>query len=249
MLELCDNIIHNKPPYPIIKNLEKDVKKELFTLLDQKEYRLHFLTYLNYKRSCAPLKLGKKSFKYLGEIMVYMVKRIEIEKDFETLRYCIILSQTYYFVNIRNEKFYIVRYIDDYPLFKQDDFWNFYYVSMINQGLEELNANKKPTDTEEDRERQKGHKIFSKILAVAHNMMEFRITRETILKYVQTYSQQNNLSQELEENIILAISDIKYEEKKPFREDVDIVDGNEESSSKSEAPVKKKTTPSFLDLI
>ena len=57
------------------------------------------------------------------------------------------------------------------------------------------------------------------------------------------------MSQELEENIILAISDIKYEEKKPFREDVDIVDGNEDSSFISETPVKKKTTSSFLDLI
>lgn len=167
---------------------------------------------------------------------MYMVKRIEIEKDFETLRYCIILSQTYYFINNRNEKFYIVRYIDDYPLFQTEEFWNFYYTSMINQGLEELKTSTKPTDTEEDRERKKGHKVFSKILAVAHNMMEFRITKETIIKYVQIYSDKNNLSQELKDNIILAISDISYEEKKPFKEDVDIVDGIEDSPCVTESP-------------
>ena len=54
----------------------------------------------------------------------------------------------------------------------------------IEESLDKLKSQERPTDKEEDRKRQKNNMIFSKILSTSHNMMEFAIPKEKIMDCV-----------------------------------------------------------------
>lgn len=240
MLKICDQILNNIDIY--VGNTPEERAKErnkLLSFFDRQECRRHFLTYLNYKRAEGKFQIKKASFITLGDIMKHLVKIIEDQKDFETLRYCLILSQTFFFVNTKGEKYYVIRYFDNHPLFQTKEFWDFYFSMAIEEALDKLKSQEKPTDKEEDKERQKNNMIFSKILSTSHNMMEFTIPKEKITEYIKSFSEKYKISQEVEDNIIMMIQEIKYEEKKPFDEKNDIVE-EEETPKEKEKKKKKK---------
>ena len=88
---IIDNI-HNTP-------ISEADKKFLYTYLNQSEFRLQLLMFLNLIRAAGKFRIGKQSFKQLGHIMTYIVDRISEDKDFESMRYLLIMCQTYYFIN------------------------------------------------------------------------------------------------------------------------------------------------------
>ncbi len=244
MLKICDQILNNIDIFTGTKpeNRAKE-RKKILSLFDKQECRRHFLTYLNYKRAEGKFQIKKASFVTLGDIMKHLVKIIEKEKDFETLRYCLILSQTFFFVNTKGEKFYVIRYFDKHPLFQTKEFWDFYFSMAIEEAIEKLKSQEKPGDKEEDKERQKNNMIFSKILSTSHNMMEFMIPKEKITEYIKSFSEKYKISQEVEDNIIMMIQEIKYEDKKEFDEVNDIVE--EEDPKEIEKKKKKKEKDEF----
>ena len=228
MLKICDQVLNNNDIFEGTKPEEREKERNtVLELFDRKECRRHFLTYLNYKRAEGKFQIKKDSFITLGDIMKHLIKIIEDQKDFETLRYCLILSQTFFFVNSKGEKYYVIRYFDKHPLFQTKEFWDFYFSMAIEESLDKLKSQEKPKDKEEDRERQKNNMIFSKILSTSHNMMEFSIPKEKIVEYIKNFSEKYKFSQEIEDNIIMMIQEIKYEEKKPFDEKNDIVEEEE----------------------
>ena len=116
----------------------------------------------------------------------------------------------------------------------------------IEESLDKLKSQERPTDKEEDRERQKNNMIFSKILSTSHNMMEFAIPKEKIMEYIKSFSEKYKISQDVEDNIIMMIQEIKYEEKKPFDEKNDIV---EEETPKEKKKKDKDVLNSAIDSI
>ena len=84
--------------------------------LKDPEYRLQFLLYLNNARATGKFRISKNSFIQLGHIMFHIVDLISIEKDFESMRYLLIMCQTYFFINKQGEKFYLVRFIEENKL-------------------------------------------------------------------------------------------------------------------------------------
>ena len=215
MIELCNNILTNK-----------EIEHKDLSLLSQKNYRLHFLMYLNFKRAEGKFTLSKRSFINLGTIMKQLVSIIENEIDYETLRFCLILSQTFYFVNHRGEKFYVIRYFDNNPLFKTKEFWDFFIVKSIDQDKEKQKENMQKV-SEKDEERQNKNIIFTKILSTAHNMMEFGIEKEKINEYIHYFSEKYKIDKDVEDSILLMMKELSFAPKTPFDELRDIVDESE----------------------
>lgn len=182
--------------------------------------------YLNFKRAEGKFTLSKRSFINLGTIMKQLVSIIENEIDYETLRFCLILSQTFYFVNHRGEKFYVIRYFDNNPLFKTKEFWDFFIVKSIDQDKEKQKENMQKV-SEKDEERQNKNIIFTKILSTAHNMMEFGIEKEKINEYIHYFSEKYKIDKDVEDSILLMMKELSFAPKTPFDELRDIVDESE----------------------
>ena len=215
MIELCNNILANKP-----------IEQKDLSLLSQKNYRLHFLIYLNFKRAEGKFYLSKRSFVTLGNIMKQLISIIEKENDYETLRLCLILSQTFYFENHKGEKFYVIRYFDNNPLFKTKEFWDFFIGKSIDQEKEKQKENPQ-TISDKDQERQNKNMIFTKILSTAHNMIEFGIEKEKINEYIHYFSEKYKIEKDVEDSILLMMKELSFVTKIPFDELRDIVDGTE----------------------
>ena len=161
----------------------------------------------------------------LGHIMYRIVDFISNEKDFESMRYLLIMCQTYFFLNKQGEKFYLVRYIENHALFQSNDFWEFYFSDSIFQEIEKQNKNEQPEhETKEENKKRFSNIVFSKLLSIAHNMMEFQIEKKQIQSLISVFAKQYNVDINLETQIISMIDEIKYNQKKPFNEEEDLTE-------------------------
>jgi hypothetical protein len=194
-------------------------------LLSDSEYRLHFLLHLNNARAAGKFCISKNTFIQLGQIMYRIVDFISTEKDFESMRYLLIMCQTYFFLNKQGEKFYLVRYIENHKLFQSNEFWEFYFSDSIFQEIEKQNKNEQPEhETKEENTKRFGNIVFSKLLSIAHNMMEFQIEKNQIQSLISVFSKQYNVDIHLETQIISMIEEIKYNQKKQFNENEDLTE-------------------------
>ena len=193
--------------------------------LKDPEYRLQFLLYLNNARAAGKFRISKNSFIQLGHIMFHIVDLISIEKDFESMRYLLIMCQTYFFINKQGEKFYLVRFIEEHKLFQSNEFWEFYFSDSIFQEIEKQNKSEQPEhETKEENNKRFSNIVFSKLLSIAHNMMEFQIDKKQIQSLISVFAKQYSVDDCLEKQIITMIEEIVYDDKKPFNEKEDLTE-------------------------
>ena len=66
--------------------------------------------------------------------------------------------------------------------------------------------------------------MFSKLLSIAHNMMEFQIDKKQIQSLISVFAKQYSVDDCLEKQIITMIEEIVYDDKKPFNEKEDLTE-------------------------
>ena len=161
-----------------------------------------------------------------------MVDRISEDKDYESMRYLLIMCQTYYYVNKEKKKFYLAKFIEKHQLFQADEFWEFYFSDSIFKEIEKSNQTE---ETEEETQKEKDKRfskvVFSKLLSIAHNMMDFQIDKKKIQNLITVFSKQYSVDESLEKQIISMIDEIVYDENKPFDEEVDLTEDTEEQQN------------------
>ena len=181
-------------------------------LLDDKELSWFFLMYLNYQRSKGQFELtDKQLFKFMGMIMKHLIIHANKEKDFSTVRIILILSQTYFALNSKKQKVYLIRYLDNHPLFKDKEFWRFFFENNIIMELE--NFNKQQYQNDLHREGMKNNMIYSKIMSGCHHMMEFGNNKENVKDIVKEFAERFKLEEEKKNIILTMVDDVKVEEK------------------------------------
>ena len=217
---IIDNI-HKKP-------LNEEDKTLLYTHLQQSDFRLQFLMFLNSVRVAGKFRIGKQSFIQLGHIMKYMVDKISEDKDYESMRYLLIMCQTYYYINKEKKKLYLVKYIEKHQLFQADEFWEFYFSDSIFQEIEKSNKTEEAEiETQKEKDKRFSNVVFSKLLSIAHNMMDFQIDKKKIQNLILVFSKQYSVDESLEQQIVSMIDEIVYDENKPFDEEVDLTEDPE----------------------
>jgi hypothetical protein len=98
-------------------------KTQLFDLLREKKYRLFFLSYLNKYRSSGLFEISKHCFGIIGDILNQILDEVILDKDFESARYCLILSQTYHYNDDDGKKISLQQKLENHLLFKSLEFW------------------------------------------------------------------------------------------------------------------------------
>jgi len=92
------------------------------------KYRIQFLICLNKYRIAGKFKLTETSFQTLGELIRYILDQSYIENDYESARYGMILSQTFYCegIDIKNkttQKLSLQEKIESHDIWKSVAFW------------------------------------------------------------------------------------------------------------------------------
>lgn len=217
-----------------INNTPIDLNSVL-SYLNNKELRWFFLMYLNYQRTKGQFELtNKELFKGMGIIMKYIINIANKEKDFPSMRITLILSQTYYALNLKKQKIYLIRYLDNHSLFKEKEFWRFYFEENIKMELNTFNNEQYQNESQKDR--MKNNMIYSKIMAGCHNMMEFGNKKEFVKDIAKEFAEKFELDEDSKNMIMIMVNEVQMEEKAQMDQSLELKSRESRTSSKESLP-------------
>ena len=210
-------------------NLIIDSDKKLLTdkkideYLKDRNNRLLFLKELNEIRAIGKFELNKDCFIKLGHLMIDILNKINDNifnsdnnnnLDIEIVRYILIICQTYYYTNKEKIKFYLDNYLKGNTIMQNTEFWILVFNDLIKNEMEEINNSNL-------NENEKNNKIkiivFSKLLTLIHNMIQFKINKEIIEEILNDFSKKYYLTDDEINNIKTSF---EYKNETPFSEDL-----------------------------
>ena len=164
-----------------------DVHRGVFIILSQ------LRTNSKFARTKFLIDLLGKGFNILLE------KAIE-NKLYENIKNCIILSQTYYYPDEKNNKIYIFEYIKNNKYFQNSQFWRIFIENMIKAefirfqtSFPDSNFNVEKNINITDKIKDKLNEVvFSQLLTYASNMKDFNIDKRVILKIIDEFVEKYN---------------------------------------------------------
>ena len=183
--------------------------EKLYNIIESdKDYRIYFLKLLGNKRADAILELPKSLFNTTIKIFMMISDKILNEKEIDTAKYLLILSQTYYKVE-NDKKIYIHDQISEHPLYQKEDFWTEYIKSEISFALKkkEMNEQKIGRKLNEDEIIKRNNDIvFAQLITLGGCMHHFCLSEEKIINILTPFFEEYKL---IKENIDSILSFIK----------------------------------------
>ena len=173
----------------------EDEKDELLSYMKFPEFRKYFIVTLSKQRIKSRYQRSKLLILELADILNFILKYNEQEKNYEIARNCIIISQTFYF-EVKNKdddqkyKKYLFEYIVNNKTFKTFDFWEGIIEYMIQVELtnsEQVNKQIIENETPEEKKLRISNIAFSQLLPYANNMVEFYINKDDIIDLVSSF--------------------------------------------------------------
>ena len=194
----------------------------LLKYFENREYRFLFMISLNKIRAEGNFEISLRAFQQLGKIIKLILERVKKEKDNEIMRYIIIMCQTYYCLDMKNNKVYLIKYIENDDIYQSKEFWTIYSQEIINSEIENLkknNSNNNIVENEKEKISMISNLVFSKLLSLIHNMLEFRYNKNYIKEFVKLSGGKYHIENEMMEQILLLIGDEDYKPVEKFDED------------------------------
>lgn len=201
-LDYTRDVVHQ------IWNCNKFDSKKLNNLLKKADLRLVFLRELNQYRVEGIFLLEKKSYDDLVSVFNVILNNSRREKDFESIKLCMILSQTFY--KISDNKKYLQTEVKKNEIWKKRSFWE----EIIEFSIKDEIHNAKGfkiflEESEEEREERVKQVANSILITFSYNMQLFDMPKEErkeiINKFVKKYDIKDFLflDNELEVNEII----------------------------------------------
>ena len=211
---------------------EEDSNK-LEKLLDKKQNRTIFLKKLNKFRSQSRFQLSIEYFILIGKFFNKILSFFDNEKDYNIVKNCIILSQTYYYL-YENKKIYLKAYIEKHSIFKDPKIWdNLINILIQNEMKNKLNkiySNNGYSNI-----------AFGILYTFIDTMFEFDINEEDINKIIEPkiemYKLDNNYKEDIHKLIINKIENKKInlsEEKSNYTILMEIIEQYENNINQKE---------------
>ena len=189
-------------------NISAEDKLELYTLLKKDDYyQKLFLSILNKLRINGKFKKEKEFITMIGDVFNIIIDSSEVKQDYEAVKHCIILSQTFYYEDDKKQKIYILDLIKNSKWLHNTDFWrNYVDLLIIKEFIKYQNIHKEKDlnifmkNNISDKSQDKvGELLFSQLMPSINNMIELgiekkiiaRVCEEFINKY--NYLNQNNI--------------------------------------------------------
>ena len=179
----------------------------LYNALKKKEYRITFLQRLNNYRSLGIFGMPEKEFNIFGKYFKLIADCIveDENKDIQSTKFLLILSQTFYLNKDNNEKYYLQKEIKGHKLFSEENFWKDYVKHLIDEEIKKLENTKKSMKVA-PKPISYNEIAFANILPFCDNMVDFGMNKEILIHIIQPIYEEYNMTQEMKETINGVIS-------------------------------------------
>ena len=211
-------------------SINKKEEEQLYKYLEERKYMLAFLSALNKTRAAGKFKLTKKSMIILGKAYNIIVDKLHKENniDYEILSYLIIMSQTYYAIGINGkDKIYLIKFIDNSPYFQSEKLWSIYISEKIDKELllQDYADGIWNLQNEESEKYKINQIYFSNIISLAQSIIDFRLEKGLVYKIIHNLiNTKYKISEEFVKEIDSLIENAKYDTKKIFDPEKDLLD-------------------------
>ena len=245
---------------------EKTASDFLESLKDISVHNYVFIV-LSLLRTNGRFQKSKNLIELLGKAFNILLRNAERKKLYENVKNCIILSQTYFYMDEKDNKVYIFELIKKNNWLNNPKFWRGFIDAMMKQEFirfqkvypennfnveENINITKKIKD-------KLNEVVFAQLLTFITNMQDFEIDKRIMVKIVDEFIEKfNYLSDKNKQSIFEIISpDIQEIEKlrKEYNpslepELIEIQDDDDfMEESKEEININKKMTEEFFDIL
>ena len=224
-----------------ILNLDEKITEEnlekLKELIESDLGQIVFLKQLSLLRSNGIYEKSEKFIISMGKILNIILGYAENEKNYDKVKNCIILSQTFYYLDLNKEKKYIFTLIKDNKWLKGSKFWRDFIGSMIEIEIKKINSFK--TQNLNDI-------LFSQLLPYINNMIGFGLDNRIIIKIVDEFLEKYKyLNKESYDSLFTIISPDKKkieQYRKEYKENPNLENElyNYEDKNKNENLFKKE---------
>ena len=194
-------------------SFSKEEKNQLLEFLEKQSFKKYFIVALTKQRTKGRFKRSESLVHDLSDLLLKILEIAEKEKDFESAKNCIILSQTYFYEEkiedkkktdnndtIEPKKKYLYELIKSNKWLNSYEFWDGLVALNIEEEIEKnQEANKKQgiQDNEKTIQTRLSNICFSQLLTFSSNMMEFGMVRKDAEKIVVKYTEKYNITKEL----------------------------------------------------
>ena len=205
---------------------EKTANEFLESLKDTSVHKYIFII-LSKLRANSKFERSKSLIELLAKVFEILLRNAQRKKLYENARNCIILSQTYFYMDENNNKVYIFELIKKNNWLSNSKFWREFIDAMIKQEFirfqkvfpdnnfdveENINITQKIKD-------KLNEIVFSQLITFVTNMIDFEIDKRIIVKIIDEFIEKfEYLSDNYKQSIFELISSDKEEIEKLRKE-------------------------------
>ena len=133
-----------------------------------------FINNLSKLRTTGKLKKSQKFIEFLGKALIKLINYERDHTDYKYIKSCLILSQTFYYLDLKDEKKYIFEYLSNNKWLKSPNFWRNFIESMLNIEFKKTNLIRLNLSD----------LLFTQLIPYIKNMKDFNIDDRIIIKII-----------------------------------------------------------------
>ena len=189
---------------------ENDIK-QLYKLLNNHHNRAVCLQTISHFRTSGKFCIPPKVFDIIGKCLLIIIDNVIKDEDYKMAKTAMILSQTYFKMDDKNEKYYLQNVIKDHKLFSNNEFWEKTLDNSLKNEINRVKNIKKENEFKneiniEDENIEKYNDIaFGQIVSLVNSMIDFDINTEIIKKIIEPKIEEYKLNENHRQNINLVM--------------------------------------------
>ena len=199
MRELTKKILSNTDENATFSDGDKN---KLLEYIKEEWGQNYFLEFLTKVRTTGHYCRSEKLVKILAEIFNTILDIAEKKVDYDRVKNCIILSQTYYYEDKnKSKRVYLVELICDNKWMRTPDFWRNIIEAMINEDIKKVKEMMDQKMNKKDEKEGIINVVFAQVISFINNMKDFKLENKTIVKIVDEFVEKYNIGKDLSQHI------------------------------------------------
>ena len=189
---------------------ENDIQ-QLYKLLDNHHNRAVCLQTISHFRTLGKFCIPPKVFDIIGKCLLIIMDNVIKDEDYRMAKTAMILSQTYFKIDEKNEKYYLQNVIKDHKLFSNIQFWEKTLDNSLKNEINRVKNIKKENEfkndikIEDDNIEKYNDIAFGQIVSLVNSMIDFDINIEIIKKIIEPKIEEYKLNENHRQNINLVM--------------------------------------------
>jgi hypothetical protein len=154
--------------------------------------------------------LDEKSFTFVGELLLKVLDETLKEKDYESAKFCMIISQTFYKVHSdpNQPRLFLQEAIQSHDIWKQTEFWEGIIKYSINEEIHNHRSFHNYYNESQSEKQMRLQSIgFGQLLSFSFNMLSFEIGKEKVRDLIKNFSKLYKIPDEMSIQIIKSVDE------------------------------------------